>query len=461
MESVEIMEFYPYKLFEANKNKYLLASRTGGIYKIDEQVLELLKFEGSPVAEAFAWFEKNLLTEEYKQTINTLKSLYVLRTEDNNTYFKMKNQFENNLSSIELFVAQDCNLKCRYCYGHDGEYSDKGMMTIDTAKESVKFLMDTSKNKEVGICFFGGEPLLNFELIKDIAAYAKDLAKEYDKKVSFSITTNATLVDKKISDFIKENKIAVTVSIDGNKEIHDANRYYSKSKGSYDDVIRGIKYLKDNEVNVAARATADPVSMDMLKTVEHLDALGFDSTYISPCINLFEEDKDFEALKGEFDSLIEKFDGYLQAKEYKRIISLKNIYKVLRRVHISSKRNRFCGAMISMVAVDKNGEIYPCHRFVASKDYKIGDVRDGINMDVFHSMAQNQLSLLAREKCPDCWAWSLCGGGCPNENLQINNHPSKPIVRYCEVYKSFLESIIIRYIHLNKEDKEIIFKNAK
>ncbi|SJT60028.1 nif11-like peptide radical SAM maturase [Clostridioides difficile] len=200
--------------------------------------------------------------------------------------------------------------------------------------------------------------------------------------------------------------------------------------------------------------------MDMLKTTDHLiHEIGFGSLYMSPCINMFEENEHFKLLKSEYDKMLDRLDICLEQKNYKELSAIKNLFKVLKRVHRGRVRNRFCGAAKNMIAIDKNGCIYPCQRFVSNKNYIIGSVKKGIDIDKYNNLMGNEMGLSSREGCNKCWAASLCGGGCPNENLVANGIPNKPIEQYCEIIKYFIENIILRYLKLNKEEKEVIFQD--
>ncbi|CAM3791336.1 radical SAM protein [Hathewaya histolytica] len=456
MENQEIIKFYPYKLFDKSEKSYLYASKTGGIYLIDDIVKKIFEFEGKTYKETLDWFKCNGYGNDFIEAINIFEKKCVLQTEENNKNL-LNTKINNNVSCITLMVAQECNLRCRYCYGDDGEYSECGLMSIQTARQAIKFLMENSSNKDVEVIFFGGEPLINFKLIKESVAYSKELAEEYKKHVDFSMTTNATLVNKDIAEFLKENNFFITISIDGDEKIHNTNRFYSNKKGSYKDVIKGLEILKEVAVPMVARATASPENIDFVKSAEHLIDLDFQSLFISEALNLFKTDDDYKILKNEYIKMVNQLKLYLENENYKGIKKNNNIIKILRALHKAGLRNKFCGAMINMMTIDKDGYLYPCHRFVANKEYKIGNVFDGVNDDKYNQIIEKDLSLVGRNKCFSCWAYNICGGGCPNENLLATGKCNEPFLKKCEVFKDFVESLINIYLELNENEKKLIF----
>lgn len=454
----ESIKFYPYKLFEKDDKTYLFASKTGGMYLIDDNVKKLLEFDGKGYEVAEKHFESIGLKSEFIDAVNTFEKKCVIETEENMNQLLNAPNVKRNISSITLMVVQDCNLRCKYCYGGDGQYSEKGFMSLDIAKESVDFLMKNSSREKVSIVFFGGEPLVNFTLIKEVVAYSKELGKEYGKDVRFSMTTNATLVNEEIASFLKENKFTITISIDGDEETHNINRYYANKRGSYKDVLKGIEILKKSEVSIIARGTISPENINMTKSVDHLIDLDFKTLFLSEALNLFDKEEDFENLNKHYEEMVDQYREYLKNGEYDRLYKNKTVKKILDRLGSIGIRNKFCGAMINTITIDKDGYIYPCHRFVANKEYKIGNIRSGIIEDRYEEFVQRDLKLTSREKCFSCWAYKICGGGCPNENLLATGKCNDPYEKKCEVFKKYVENILDLYLELTDSQKEKLLK---
>ena len=449
--------FYPYKLFEKNENIYLYASKTGGIYLIDNNIKKLLDFDGQSYNVALKWFEKNELRNEFIEAIDIFEKKCVLATDENMLNVLNSQSLKQDVSSVTLMLVQDCNLRCSYCYGGDGQYSEKGFMPLDVAQKSVEFLMRNSSKDDVTIVFFGGEPLIKFSLIKEIVKYARDLTIAYNKKIRFSITTNATLINEEIAEFFKENKFTVTISIDGDEVTHNTNRFYANKTGCYNETIRGIEILKKSNVNIVARATASPENINMTKTVEHLIDLDFKTLFVSEALNLFKDERDFKNLETEYGKMIEQYKTYLDNEEYDKLYKNNTIKKVLNKLNKIGVRNKFCGAMVNTITIDKEGYLYPCHRFVANKEYKIGDVWNGINKGRYTEIEETDLKLTTREKCFSCWAYNICGGGCPNENLVATGKCNVPSVEKCEVFKAFLDKVMNFYLELSDTQKNKLF----
>ena len=394
--------------------------------------------------------------EDYEKTIINMEDLMIVKNDKNEKILNSV-KLELNYSSAEIFVTQGCNLRCIYCYGDGGEYNDKGVMDLETGKDSIKYAIENCRRDNICITFFGGEPLINFKLVKELVEYSKELAKGNKKKLEFAITTNATLVDEKISKFFKENKFSITVSIDGNAEIHNQNRYYINKVGSYDDTVKGIKLLLKYNNSVSARATANPKNMNFIKTQEALEKIGVKKIYISPSINLFTTEESYKRLKNQYLELIDKFTKLINDDKYEEAKRIYTVFKTLGQIHRGGFREKFCGAGVNLIAVDRQGNLYPCHRFVGNKQYIIGNVYCGVNKDKYQKGVRDELTLKNRNKCDECWAYAICGGGCPSENFLSNGSARKPIEDYCVVKQNVIEEMIKIYIKLGQEKREKLF----
>lgn len=457
----KMLEFYPYKIFNKNDKSYLYASKTGGLYLIDDNVKKILDFDGKKYAEAEEYFENAGLKNEFVDAINTFEKKAVIKTEENLEKLLKAPIVKRNISSITLMIIQDCNLRCKYCYGGDGQYSERGLMSLDVAKKSVDFLMENSTKDNVSVVFFGGEPLVNYQLIKDVVAYSKDQEKKYNKKVYYSMTTNATLVTDEIAQYLHDNKFTLTISIDGDEETHNMSRYYANKKGSYKDVVRGINILKEHNVPIVARGTVSPENMNLTNSVEHLISLDFNSLFLSEALNLFSKEEDFEKLSNQYGEMIQQYREYLENEDYNKLVKNRAVKKIFDRLTTVGIRNKFCGAMLNTITIDKSGNIYPCHRFVANKEYKMGNVFTGIPEDKFNKFVEKDLRLSKREKCFSCWAYNICGGGCPNENLIATGKCNDPAENKCKVFKKYVEQAIDLYLEMTDEQKVKLLKKKK
>lgn len=253
---------------------------------------------------------------------------------------------EKSVNSVTLMVCQECNLRCSYCFGEGGEYSDKGKMSFEVGKESIQFGFDNHKNQDsMSVVFFGGEPLMQFNLIKEWVSFSKVEAKKRNMKVTFGITTNATLVTAEIADFFKQNHFNVTISIGGDKEDNDQNRFYSNRQGAYDNILRGVQILQRHGVHVAARAAIAAGNMNMVKNWNHLVGLGFESVHFAPAVNLMKS-SDLEVYIAEEKKMADSFFDCLKIGDMKSIGRMHNIESYVHRIHNSGMRFTCCGAHV-------------------------------------------------------------------------------------------------------------------
>lgn len=456
MNNKKKLTFNTYKLISSDNKEYMYVSKTGAIYEIDATLKKVLNFEGITYDKVLEYFSKENLTAEFEEILKLFEEHSIIRGNLDYTLDKIKElkktSFEN-ISAITLMVAQDCNLRCLYCYGDEGQYHEKGFMTFDIAKKSIDFLMKNSISKRVTVAFFGGEPLINFKLVKQVVAYCKNIECKYDKKTNFAMTTNCTLITKDISTFLKENHFGITVSIDGDESIHNTHRIYCNNKGSYKDVINGINILNENNISITARATASPFNIDINKTITHLNSLNFKSIEFSEALNLFKTKSDFDKLEKEYSKMVKQYRGYILNNEYSKVKSNYTVMNILKDFHELQKRETFCAALINTITIDTRGYIYPCHRFVSNKDYRLGNIKSGINQEIYSNMFKCEFKTSSRKVCSNCWAYNLCNGCCPNDNLSKTGSCNEPFEDKCRIFKKLAEDLLKLYVVLSDEDK--------
>ncbi len=264
---MEILNFYSFEIFEENDKKYIYVNNTNGLFEIDNVTLELLKQNGKSINEAYENIKNMISYDDFNKTIENMKKYKFIITENDKKESK-EYRFSKSVSAITLFVIQDCNLRCTYCYGDGGQYCDHGKMSIETAKKAVDFLVEQSETDNLDIAFFGGEPLLNMPLIKYVIKYTKQIEEKSNKKFSFCMTTNGTLLTSEIEKYLLDNKVSIQISFDGNKEIQDKNRFFANGKGSYDLVVEKTKKLRDKK-QISCRGTITNVSLNLKKSFGH------------------------------------------------------------------------------------------------------------------------------------------------------------------------------------------------
>jgi uncharacterized protein len=311
-----------------------------------------------------------------------------------------------------LVLAQACNLRCGYCYGVAGEYGSPGLMTREVALAAVDMLFGCGSPGDHWITLFGGEPLLNFEVLAAAVEHARARAAEAGRKVGFELNTNGTLITPEIADFLRGNEVEVVVSIDGDREVHDRTRR-SASGGSYDAILERVSpWLEARDARLTALATVTHLDPDLERHVTHLLDVGFTRVAARPVATrdpayALTRD-DWEALKIGASALAARF---IAAAERGELFGWQQMITGVRQVWRRETRGRRCGAGNLGLAVDAQGRLYPCHRFVGHQEFVWGDVWRGLS-------AADQEGFLAaawvdrRAECAKCWARYLCGGRC-------------------------------------------------
>ncbi len=347
------------------------------------------------------------------------------------------------ITSISLNVAQECNLKCRYCYGQEGTYGSEGFMTKEVGEASVDFLFERTKDCSVG--FFGGEPLLNMNLIEHLVSYAKRKAEDEGKNVHFTITTNGTLLTDRVIKFLNENNIGVVTSIDGPGRIQNLNRPFKDGSGSYEVVYPRIKrLLASRKGRVTARATA----MNEYYTIfHHLIGMGFKQVHIEPATGGSLEP---EKIISEYRKITKDILGQIQKERH---VLFSNISDLMGKTYATTKRYHGCGAALRYVGISTEGKVYVCHRFVGIEEFNMGTVWD---FDPGMQKIVRENNVDKRVPCRECWARYYCGGGCIYESYYYLKDISKPYTNRCELFKTALMLSIYLYSQLKEEDQSIL-----
>lgn len=445
------------KIVRENKKNYVYVPVSNALFEIDDTIHFILTSKLKSTTEIYNQLKDKINEIEFKNIIDALIENKLINYVEEKTLISTE-KFKN-ISAITLMMVQECNLRCKYCYAGDGEYNEKGRMSLKTAIAAVDFLIAQSGNRNnLSIVFFGGEPLLNFDVLKKIVEYANTQSELYNKNISYSMTCNGTLINKDITKFIVENKIAVQVSVDGNENAHDINRFYGNKKGSYEVIIKRTEELR-NKRKLGVRSTITPENTDLVEIYNHLFDLNFRSIYAAPAIQMFTEEQ-FIELNESYNSLIQYFEELVENEEFHKAVKINNIMKNLERIHAGYESTYSCGAEVNFLAVDINGDFYPCHRFVNNKEYKQGDIFEGVN-EVSKTDFLMEAHVSNRLNCNSCWAKNLCGGGCHHENLEMTGKVTNPPKQYCTLTRKQLEGCLHLYLRLTEEQKEILLEKNK
>lgn len=436
------------KIIEKNGMNIILDVNSGSIHIFDDiSKATLIKYingeEIKKIAEIDALNEiKNLINEGS------------LLSQDTGDLPKVINK---SLKSICLNVAHICNLACPYCFASGGSYKgNEALMSIEVGKKAIDFLFEKSTGRKiVEVDFFGGEPLLNFQLIKDVVAYGEEKARELNKSIKWSMTTNGVLLDENVCSFLEKHNVGTVLSIDGRKEIHDKYRYFKDKSGSYDKIVKNYQKFKEYSDDYVARGTYTKGNLDFYNDIEVLKSLGFEHLSMEPVIGGDLTFADLETIRKSYDILAEK---YLKWMSDDKPLDFFHFNINLKGGPCLYKRITACGAGFEYLAITPIGDIFPCHQLIENKDYRLGNImEDSFNNEL--SQTFENINIYTKEKCSNCWARFFCSGGCHSNNLKYGGDLSNPDDLNCELQKIRLESAI--YVQAQKLLREYSQNNFK
>lgn len=373
------------------------------------------------------------------------------------------------LKTLILHVTEACNLNCLYCYygNEDAANGIRGSsgnmkMSVGTARAAVEFLLAHSGDlREVGLVFFGGEPLLNFKLITETVAYAERLMASAGKRITFSLTTNATLLTPEVIAFLRAHRIGVTVSMDGQADVHDRYRRFPDGSGSYHHIHPKVQaLLRTLGAPVPARVTLVKSPGNLLSTLDHLLGMGFAEVGFSP-VTTGDETHQFSEtglneLLAQFKVLAEKFLTHAYAGSY---LGFSNLTDLLVSLHGHELKNYPCGAGLGLFSVSHEGRLYLCQRFTGRQDYCMGDLAAGFDREKLQAF-RSDAEISRKAQCRKCWARTLCTGGCYHEACVREGDLLKPNLHYCKWIQQWIETGLSVYGRLAVHCPEYLDKLA-
>jgi uncharacterized protein len=375
------------------------------------------------------------------------------------------------LQSLVMNLTNQCNLSCTYCYefGEDKVATPEGkpkFMDIETAKASVEFLLEQSKGrKSVHITFFGGETLMNFPLLKEVVTYATERATEQGRSIDFSLTTNATLLTPAIIQFLSDNSIGVTVSMDGPPEMHDKLRVFANGRGSYDIIAPRVKALIQGHRTrpIVARVTLTKGVTDVVRIYRHLkDELGFHEVGFAPVTT--SPDRLYSIDEGGMDDVFKQF--YTLAEEYLEYAlrgemhGFTNVSDTISELYQGVNKSHPCGAGLGLVGVGPSGDIAPCHRFVDSDTHTIGHISTGLDLEKQNDFLSRG-HIGAKYDCHSCWARPLCAGGCHHEAFVRYGDTGHANLHYCDWIRGWTDICLRIYGTISAQNPEFLEKFAE
>ena len=361
------------------------------------------------------------------------------------------------LSTLVLNVTNQCNLSCTYCYeyGEDrlvdtANGTQPKFMTEETARESVEFMLrESGENPVARLTFFGGETLLNFPVLRQTIAYARRRGAELGKQVEFSLTTNATLLKPEIIEFLADNDVGVTISIDGPKEMQDKFRVFHGGAGSYDVIAPKIRELLQRHRSrpIGARVTLTSQVLDIQAIYRHLtEEIGFREVGFAPVTSA--PGRDHSITDAGFDQMLAQFrilaDEFLEAAVAGRHHGFTNVRDTLEELHKGASKPYPCGAGLGLMGVATDGEVALCHRFAGSDTHRFGSVREGIDRAVQTNFLERH-HLDDKTDCQQCWARPICAGGCYHEAQTHYGTTTRPNLHFCEWIRGWTDTCLTIY----------------
>ena len=438
--------------YKNNGYNIVLDVCSGSVHVVDDLVYDVIAlYEESDLDEIVRQLSKypeEEIREAYGE-ITELKEAGQLFTED--VYKDAIIDFKKRKTVVKalcLHIAHDCNLACKYCFAEEGEYhGGRALMSYEVGKKALDFLIANSGNRvNLEVDFFGGEPLMNFDVVKDLVAYGRSKEKEFNKKFRFTLTTNGMLLTDEVLEFANKEMANVVLSIDGRKEVHDFMRPTRNGKGSYDLIIDKFKKMAEmrNQTNYYVRGTFTHYNLDFSKDVLHLADMGFKQISAEPVVA--PDDMDYAIREEDLPKLFEEYDAL--AREMVKREKEGNGFNFFHfMIDMTGgpclyKRLSGCGSGTEYLAVTPWGDLYPCHQFVGMEQFKLGNVDTGIEKtDIVDEF--KLCNVYAKDKCKDCFARFYCSGGCAANSYNFHGNLLDAYDIGCELERKRVECAIM------------------
>ncbi len=436
---------------------------SGAVHALDELAFDVLALreQGMSFDEIRAQLEVRYDACALRETLEEVAQLIELGQLDTDDQYEDLdvNRDPGVVKAMCLLVTQDCNLRCKYCFASAGEYHINGscLMSYETGKRALDWLVEKSGRRHaLEVDFFGGEPLMNFDVVKQLVAYGRSLEKAHDKQFKFTITTNAVALTDEMIDFFNREMHNVVLSIDGRPEVHDRMRPTPNGKGSYEIMMPKARRLAERrgQKDYYVRGTYSAHNLDFGNDVLHLADLGFEQISIEPVVA--DAACDYALSEDMLPAIVDEYERlariYLKRREEPaRWFNFFHFMIDLKGGPCLRKRLTGCGAGNEYVAITTDGDIYPCHQFVGREGYRMGSVLDGgFDQAIQEQFAQNHV--LNKEKCRECWARFYCSGGCAANAQAFSGNIREPYDLECKMERKRLECAMAIYAKEHEED---------
>ena len=459
--------------YKNNGYNIVMDVNSGSIHVVDDIVYDVIPLAQQLVKEGVrdldtvtaaveACQKLSFSHEEVREAVSEILELAregALFTED--IYEPYIDSFKNRKTVVKalcLHIAHDCNLACQYCFAEEGEYHGRrALMSFEVGKKALDFLVANSGSRvNLEVDFFGGEPLMNWQVVKDLVAYGRSLEEPNNKKFRFTLTTNGVLLNDEILEFANKEMSNVVLSIDGRKEVHDKMRPFRGGQGSYDLIVPKFQKVAEsrNQMNYYVRGTFTRNNLDFSEDVKHLADLGFEQISVEPVVA---DPKEPYALQEEdIPKLLEEYDR-LAVELLKRRKEGKGVNFFHFMIDLSggpcvAKRLSGCGSGTEYLAVTPWGDFYPCHQFVGNEKFLLGNVDEGIvRTDLVDEF--KCCNVYAKEKCRKCFAKFYCSGGCAANSYNCHGNINDAYDLGCELQRKRVECAIMMKAALAEEEE--------
>ena len=433
--------------YQNNGYNIVLDVNSGAIHVVDELMYEVIGlYEERSPEEIKAQLSGKYTVVEIDEALSEIGELIAnkeLFTPDEYEGYieEIGKNRQTVVKALCLHIAHDCNLACKYCFAEEGEYHGKReLMSYEVGKAALDFLVANSGNRRnLEVDFFGGEPTLNFRVVKDLVAYGRSLEKEHNKNFRFTLTTNGVLLNDDIMEFANREMDNVVLSIDGRPEVHNFMRPFPNGSGSYDLVVPKYKKFADsrNQERYYVRGTFTHHNLDFAADVLHLADLGFKQISVEPVVA--PETADYAIREEDLPRLYEEYDKLAQ-----EMIDLEGGPCV-------AKRLSGCGSGTEYLAVTPWGDLYPCHQFVGNEKFLLGNVYEGVKHDEIVADFKS-CNVYSKEKCKNCFARFYCSGGCAANSYNFHGSIHDAYDIGCALQKKRVECAIMIKAALAQED---------
>ena len=442
--------------YKSNGYNIVLDVESGAVHVVDDITYDVISlYEENSADEIISKLKSSYNEDEIRECISEVKELVEdgqLFTEDIYEPFveKFKEKRQTVVKALCLHIAHDCNLACKYCFAEEGEYHGRrALMSFEVGKKALDFLVANSGNRvNLEVDFFGGEPLMNWDVVKQLVAYGRSLEEPNNKKFRFTLTTNGVLLNDGVMEFVNKEMSNVVLSLDGRKEVNDRMRPFRTGKGSYDLIVPKFQKLAEsrNQTNYYIRGTFTRNNLDFSEDVKHFADLGFKQMSIEPVVGPEEDpysirEQDLPQIMEEYDKLaLEYIDRYKKGNGF----NFFHFMIDLTQGPCVYKRLSGCGSGTEYLAVTPWGDFYPCHQFVGNEDFLMGNVDEGITKPEIVKEFGN-CNVYSKEKCKNCFAKFYCSGGCAANSYNFHGTINDAYDIGCEMQRKRVEcSIMIK-----------------